>query len=577
MNEHVVDPEAHADIRELITQLQDGLENAGTGNVSEHNVDAEAHADIRELITQLQNIIDNHATDTEAHADIRASIVHLESELGNIDMDAHNIDERAHQDIRILIEALQKNVDKAPSESVSEHNVDAEAHNDIRELIDGLNTRLNALADSDDATLDQLSEIVEYIKSNKSLIEAVTIFKVSVDDIVDDLTSTATDRPLSANQGRILSEKIDNLDFAEAFDIVDNLTTADPNAALSANQGKILNEKIDNLEITGGSVDIVDNLTTDDSNAALSAKQGKILNDKIDNLDFADAFDIVDNLESSDAESALSANQGRVLNEKVESIETKSVVSSYNEETQNISLEFSVPTQGIVEDTLESDNKYNALSANQGRVLKEAVNTATDIAKGKNKARVFNTIGAMDEWLSDEANKGVANVGDNLYIVDTDVPDWWISEVLEEPNEDGEYYEIAELETQKVDLSAINNKLPIPINVRLTEGDTAITVSHTTQLGSITVPANSLLTLSVIVNNRSHESNFKLGLTFDNTNPNAIRWGEMHTTASQYHSFCSTIILVNDTNNEVPVYAFARSTNEMAVAYVFVQGIAVPL
>ena len=35
------------------------------------------------------------------------------------------------------------------------------------DLITGLTTRLNTLADSDDTTLDQMSEIVEYIKSNK--------------------------------------------------------------------------------------------------------------------------------------------------------------------------------------------------------------------------------------------------------------------------------------------------------------------------------------------------------------------------------------------------------------------------
>lgn len=92
--------------------------------------------------------------------------------------------------------------------------------------------------------------------------------------------------------------------------------------------------------------------------------------------------------------------------------------------------------------------------------------TALAIAKGKNQARVFATTADMEFWLSDEENKGLANVGDNLYIVDVGVPDWWIAEKLEEPNEDGRYYEIAQLETQKVDLTtieadilAINNKL----------------------------------------------------------------------------------------------------------------------
>ena len=89
------------------------------------------------------------------------------------------------------------------------HNISPAAHSDIRELITGLTTRLNALADSDDTTLDQLSEIVAYIKANRSLIESITTSKVSVSDIVDNLTSTATNKPLSAKQGMALKALID--------------------------------------------------------------------------------------------------------------------------------------------------------------------------------------------------------------------------------------------------------------------------------------------------------------------------------------------------------------------------------
>lgn len=75
--------------------------------------------------------------------------------------------------------------------------------------VSALASRLNALADSDDTTLDQLSEIVAYIKNNKTLIDNITTGKVSVSDIVDNLTSTATNKPLSANQGRALKALID--------------------------------------------------------------------------------------------------------------------------------------------------------------------------------------------------------------------------------------------------------------------------------------------------------------------------------------------------------------------------------
>lgn len=97
------------------------------------------------------------------------------------------------------------------SGAVAAHNTSGAAHADLRALIDGLTNRLNALADSDDTTLDQLSEIVAYIKSNKALIDAVTTGKVSVSDIVDNLTTNASGKVLSAAQGVALKAMIDGI------------------------------------------------------------------------------------------------------------------------------------------------------------------------------------------------------------------------------------------------------------------------------------------------------------------------------------------------------------------------------
>ena len=95
------------------------------------------------------------------------------------------------------------------SGAVAAHNTSGAAHADLRALIEGLTSRLNALADSDDNTLDQLSEIVAYIKSNKALIDAVTTGKVSTSDIVDNLTTNASGKVLSAAQGVALKGLID--------------------------------------------------------------------------------------------------------------------------------------------------------------------------------------------------------------------------------------------------------------------------------------------------------------------------------------------------------------------------------
>lgn len=65
-------------------------------------------------------------------------------------------------DIDKPVSTAQQN---ALDSALSTHNTSESSHNDMRLLISGLTTRLNALADSDDVTLDQLSEIVAYIKT----------------------------------------------------------------------------------------------------------------------------------------------------------------------------------------------------------------------------------------------------------------------------------------------------------------------------------------------------------------------------------------------------------------------------
>lgn len=107
-------------------------------------------------------------------------------------------------------------INSSLTSSVSSHNTSTESHSDIRILIStlttnltNLTTRLNALADSDDETLDQMSEVVALIKNNASLIEGITTSKVNVKDIIDNLTTDSSDKPLSAAQGVVLKALID--------------------------------------------------------------------------------------------------------------------------------------------------------------------------------------------------------------------------------------------------------------------------------------------------------------------------------------------------------------------------------
>lgn len=121
------------------------------------------------------------------------------------------VPEWAKQPEKPTYTALEVGADAAGTaeSKVSEHNTSEASHNDIRVLLQGLANRLNALADSDDTTLDQMSEVVAYIKSNKSLIDAITTSKVNVSDIIDNLTTNVSNKPLSAAQGVKLKALID--------------------------------------------------------------------------------------------------------------------------------------------------------------------------------------------------------------------------------------------------------------------------------------------------------------------------------------------------------------------------------
>ena len=96
---------------------------------------------------------------------------------------------------------------------------------------------------------------------------------VNKTDIVDNLTSTNTDKPLSAKQGKVLKDDIGLK--ANATDLTSH--TSDTNIHITTAERTKWN-KVDNKV---DKTNIVDNLTSTDTDKPLSAKQGKILKDEI--------------------------------------------------------------------------------------------------------------------------------------------------------------------------------------------------------------------------------------------------------------------------------------------------------
>lgn len=93
--------------------------------------------------------------------------------------------------------------------AVGAHNVSADSHNDIRLLIKELSDAVNHFLDVDDETKDQASELLQLIEDNADSIEAITSGKVNVSDIIDNLTTKVSNKPLSAAQGVALKALID--------------------------------------------------------------------------------------------------------------------------------------------------------------------------------------------------------------------------------------------------------------------------------------------------------------------------------------------------------------------------------
>ena len=95
------------------------------------------------------------------------------------------------------------------SGQITDHNVAADAHNDIRLLVSELSTKVNHFLDVDDATADELSEVLTLIENNKGTLESLTTSKVNVSDIINDLVTNVGNKPLSAAQGVALKALID--------------------------------------------------------------------------------------------------------------------------------------------------------------------------------------------------------------------------------------------------------------------------------------------------------------------------------------------------------------------------------
>lgn len=174
-----------------------------------------------------EKVLLTHDKEANSHRDIRLIIEEMTSMLNQL-LETEELDPTvpawAKEPNKPPYTAEEVNADKAGTAEglVFSHDTNTEAHNDIRLMIQGLITRLDTVANSNDVDLDQLSEIVAYIKSNKILIDAITTSKVNITDIVDNLSTNVSNRPLSAAMGVALKALYDSIDIPSKVSQLEN-------------------------------------------------------------------------------------------------------------------------------------------------------------------------------------------------------------------------------------------------------------------------------------------------------------------------------------------------------------------
>lgn len=231
-----------------------------------------------------------------------------------------------------------------------------------------------------------------------SLIEQNSLVRVA--DINDTLTNSSTDKPLSAAMGKKLNDE----KLPKSF-VVNNLTTTDTTKALSAVQGKALNDKISSLNTKLSSNIIVidtnslpEDVTTEDQviNKALGVSGTELYNA------FKSGATIVGSGGNIIYPSLVEPNHiifnVLYLLDKP-TVYTKVVELKFSSTGQYSSCtvtskEYPIP---VVENSLNSNNTANALSAAQGKALNDKISALGSVYRIKGTKANFSEVLALTD------------------------------------------------------------------------------------------------------------------------------------------------------------------------------------
>ena len=180
----------------------------------DYTTDEELQNAINENINLTNEKLTNYYTKSEVD-EIKTNI---DEKINNEKQELTNTIESVNSTLNSRIDNLSSSQEKALENAINDVKNDTAntyttkvEYNTHKIEFEDFVKNVNALLSSDDTTLDTLQEIVNYIKNNKDLLDGITVNKINYSDIVDNLETALTNKVLSANQGVVLKQLIDEL------------------------------------------------------------------------------------------------------------------------------------------------------------------------------------------------------------------------------------------------------------------------------------------------------------------------------------------------------------------------------
>lgn len=227
-------------------------------------------------------------------------------------------------------------------------------YNSLQERLNTADTNFNTLQEEvhdayNSTTYGNYESLDARLEADEAKISAMNSDKLNASDIIDNLTSTSTDKALSANQGRVLKAIIGN--YSTDNTVQNAIATAETNANNYADTNKV------------DKTDVANNLTTTDEGKVLDARQGKILNENINTVaaevEAARTSTVIRTPGENEGDPDIDTTYGS-LDARLEAIEAdKAAIAAELEATHS--------------------NEYSSLNARLGAIEAQAESARTDI------------------------------------------------------------------------------------------------------------------------------------------------------------------------------------------------------